>query len=240
MSKMVVMAGWDDVPHLSDDAKREMLAGTPPYLRDSRSKGIPGMGSGAIYPIPEEEIKCDVIEVPPWYRRSYALDVGWNFTAAIFGAYDPENDIAYVVDAYKREKAEPEIHASAIRKRYPYGFVTPGVVDPAARSRSQTDGRQLLELYRAEGLKLIPADNAVEAGIDAVWGRLSTGRLKVVRHLSDFFDEYRLYRRDENGRVVKENDHLMDALRYYVTTGIKVAKPLRVKQVHGGGGRKYF
>lgn len=29
-------------------------------------------------------------------------------------------------------------------------------------------------------------------------------------------EEYRLYRRDERGRVVKTNDHLMDAFRYAV------------------------
>ena len=35
--------------------------------------------------------------------------------------------------------------------------------------------------------------------------------------------EYRLYRRDEKGRVVKENDHLMDASRYLNSTGFDYA-----------------
>jgi len=234
------MAGWDDVPHLGEDEKKEMLDSTPPHLQDSRSKGVPGLGSGSVYNVHEDEIKFDVMEIPAWYRRAYGMDVGWNFTAVVFGAHDPDNDVLYIYDAYKRKKAEPEIHAAAITKRYPAGFKLPGVIDPASRGRSQVDGRSLLQLYRKEGLHLIPADNAVEAGIDAVWGRLSTGRLRIARHLSDVFDEYRLYRRNEIGKIVKENDHYMDAMRYLVMTGLKVAKPIRQQIIRGAEGRSYF
>lgn len=240
MSKHVVMAGWDDVPHLTEEAKADILAGTPPQLQDSRSKGVPGLGEGSIYPIPEDDIKYDLFEMPPWFRRSYGMDVGWRATAVVFGAYDAEADIAYIYDAYKRGQAEPEVHAAAIRKRYPHGFKLPGVCDPAANASGQADGRSLLQLYRKEGLRLIQADNGVEAGIAEVYSRLSTGRLKIARHLADLFDEYRIYRRDDKGRVVKENDHYMDALRYYVMTGLKVAKPLNIKPVKGGSGRRYF
>lgn len=240
MSKGVVMAGWADVPHLTPEAQKEMLESTPPHLVDSRSKGVPGLGSGSVYAVPEEEIMYGTMEIPPWYRRAYGMDVGWNFTAVLFGAYDADIDVLYVYDAYKRQKAEPEIHAAAISKRYPQGFKIPGVVDPASRGRSQVDGKNLLQLYRKEGLRLIPAENAVESGIEEVWSRLSTGRLKIARHLFDFFDEYRLYRRDEKGRIVKENDHYMDALRYLVVSGLKVAKPVRTTTIKGATGRRYF
>jgi hypothetical protein len=241
MSKSVVMAGWDDVPHLTEDAKAELLAATPPHLIDSRSKGVPGMGSGAVYPVPEKEIMTDIREIPPWFRRAYGMDVGWNYTAVLFGAFDMDLDILYVYDGFKRQKAEPEIHAAAIKKRYPGGVVLPGCIDPAARNRSQVDGRNLMRIYRKdEGLKLVPADNAVTAGIDAVWSRLSTGRLKVARHLTDFFDEYRLYRRREDGKIVKEHDHYMDALRYLVMTGPNIAKPVTIKQIKGVSPRRYF
>lgn len=234
------MAGWDDVPHLTEESKAEMLAGTPAHLRDSRSKGIPGLGSGAVYPIPENEITFDIFEIPPWFRRSYGMDVGWRNTAVVFGAYDADNDIAYIYDGYKRGQAEPEIHSAAIRKRYPGGFKLPGAVDPAANASGQADGAKLLQLYRKEGLRLVAAENAVEAGIAEVYSRLSTGRLKIAKHLYDIFDEYRLYRRNELGRIVKENDHYMDALRYYVMTGIKIAKPIMQHTVKGGQGRSYF
>jgi hypothetical protein len=86
------------------------------------------------------------------------------------------------------------------------------------------DGRQLIQLYREQGLELTEAANAVEAGLFATWERLSTGRLKVFATCQHTRNEMRLYRRDERGKVVKENDHAMDALRYWVMTGIDIAR----------------
>jgi hypothetical protein len=40
MSKYVVMAGWDDVPHLDEQTKKDLYASIPPYQRDARSKRI--------------------------------------------------------------------------------------------------------------------------------------------------------------------------------------------------------
>jgi hypothetical protein len=99
------------------------------------------------------------------------------------------------------------------------------VVDPAARGRTQNDGTQLLALYRDLGLSLTPANNAVEAGIYAVWSRLSAGKLKVFSTLENWLQEFRIYRRDEKGRVVKENDHALDATRYLVMSGLDAAVP---------------
>ena len=55
---------------------------------------------------------------------------------------------------------------------------------------------------------------------DGAQQRLSTGRLKVFRTLQSWLAEYRLYRRDEKGAVVKKDDHLMDATRYFVVSGL--------------------
>ena len=69
------------------------------------------------------------------------------------------------------------------------------------------------------------ADNAVEAGIHDVWTALSTGRLKVFKSLAPWFDEFRLYRRSDNGKgtIVKVNDHLMDCTRYWWRSGRQAA-----------------
>lgn len=216
-TKYLVTAGWDDVPHLSEEAKRELLESTPPHLREARSKGIPQLGSGAIYPIAEADIVCDPFEIPHWWPVAYAMDVGWNCTAALWGAWDRQNDIVYVYSEYKRGHAEPVVHAQAIRSR---GVWIPGVVDPASRGRSQHDGTQLIQSYREYGLDITPADNAVEAGLFAVYKRMTTGRLKVFRTLGGWFEEFRLYRRDERGKVVKDGDHLMDCCRYLVMSGM--------------------
>lgn len=219
-SKYMVQAGWDDVPHLSESQKRKLLAGYLPHERDARTKGTPSLGAGAIYPVPESEIVVEPFAIPPWYPRSYALDVGWNRTAAVFGAIDRNTDTAYLYAEHYRGQAEPSVHAQAIRAR---GAWMAGVIDPASRGRNQIDGQQMMALYQSHGLNLTPANNAVEAGIYAVFERLSTGRLKVFRTMLNWLAEYRLYRRDEQGRIVKEYDHLMDATRYWVASGMPVA-----------------
>lgn len=219
--RVMVMAGWDDAPHLSADEKTRMLSETPPHLRDARAKGVPSLGAGAIYPVPESEIVTDPFRVPPHWPAVYGLDVGWKRTAAIWGAHDRDTDTVYLVSEHYRAQAEPVIHSHAIRAR---GEWIPGVIDPAARGRNQSSGEQMLRLYRDQGLDLAEADNAVEAGLYDVWQRLSTGRLKVFRTCTNWLAEYRVYRRDEKGRIVKENDHLMDATRYLIRSGLKRAK----------------
>lgn len=211
--KYVVMASWDDVPHLSEEDKRILLASIPPYQRDARTRGIPQLGSGAIYPIPESEVACDRFEIPKEWRRLYGLDVGYNRTAAIWLAQDPNTNIWYAYAEYYKGEAEPSIHAAAIRAR---GDWIPGVIDTAARGRSQIDGQSLMSMYHDLGLKLHDADKSVETGLYTVWELLSTGQLKVFSDLLNFWTEYRLYRRDEKGRVVKSNDHLQDAFRYAI------------------------
>ena len=220
-SKFVVMATWDDVPHLDDVVKKELWDSIPPFQRDARSKGVPQLGAGAIYPVPESDIVVPDFSIPDHWPRSYALDVGWNRTAAIWGAKDPETKIVYLYSEHYRGQAEPVIHAHSIKSR---GDWIPGVIDPAARGRGQKDGAQLLDQYQDLGLDLTPAVNAVESGLYDVWMRMSGGKLKVFSSLSNWRSEFRLYRRDEKGAIVKKDDHLMDATRYLIVSGLDIAK----------------
>lgn len=184
---------------------------TPPYLRDARSKGIPSLGAGAIYPIPDDQIICSPFAIPPHWFRAYGMDVGWRNTAAVWLAEDPDTQVLYAHAEHKRGETIPIVHAEAIKAR---GAWIPGAIDPASRGRSQDDGDQLFIQYRELGLEITPADNSVEAGIYMVWQALELGRLKIFSTCQGLLTEKRLYRRDEKGKIVKENDHLLDALRY--------------------------
>lgn len=218
-SKYVGMATWDDVPHLTKIQKEELWASIPPFQRDARSKGVPQLGSGAIYPVPESELIIPEFAIPEHWPRSYGMDVGWNRTAVVWGATNPDAGVTYLYSEYYRGQAEPIIHAEAIKAR---GDM-PGVIDPASRGRAQTDGQQLLGMYRRHGLDITLANNAVESGLYTVWQTMSAGKLRVFPGLRNWLSEFRLYRRDEKGRVVKDNDHLMDATRYLVVSGLSRA-----------------
>jgi hypothetical protein len=53
---------------------------------------------------------------------------------------------------------------------------------------------------------------STEAGIQAMNTRLEGGRFKIFSHLSDWFEEYRMYHRKDS-LIVKEHDDLMSATR---------------------------
>ena len=220
-TKYLVQCGWDQVPHLSEAAKKELMLDIEPHLVDARTKGVPSLGRGAVYPLGLESIKCDPFAIPPYWPRAYGFDVGWNRTAAIWGAIDPSADVLYLYAEHYRGQAEPSVHSAAIKAR---GEWIPGVIDPAARHRGQRDGQQLLAAYNNQGLNLGMAINAREAGVYEVWRRLSTQRLRVFFTLQNWIFEYQLYRRNDKGAIVDEYDHLMDATRYLVMSGLKIAK----------------
>lgn len=219
MARYTVIAGWNDVPHLTEAMKEQFLESVPPSHRAVRTEGQPHLGSGQIWPVPEEDVACDPITIPKHWPKGFGLDTGWKDTGVVFCALHPEADILYIYSVYKRGLVEHPVHAAAIQSK---GAWIPGVGDAAARNLK--DGRQFIQMYRDFGIDLELANKAVETGIGEVWTRLSSGRLKVFSTCDKWFDEFRTYIRDEKGQVVKRDDHLMDATRYMVMSGIQRMK----------------
>lgn len=218
LSRYTVMATWDDCPHLDEAAKAEMLREYPAYQREARSKGIPALGSGTVYPVPESDYRCLPFELPAHWPRAWGLDtdagVGW--TGCVWMAWDREASVYYVYDCFKRRHQEPAVTIEAVKAR---GAWIPGVADAAGLAVTAHDSEQIIGILRQGGLDVVLPDKAVEAGIQQVWELLSAGRLKVFSNCGPLFDELRLYRRDERGRIVKKDDHLVDPLRYLVRSG---------------------
>jgi len=91
------------------------------------------------------------------------------------------------------------------------------VVDPSAASFIEA-------LRRRGGFKVRHADNDVLNGIRTTSDFLREGRIKIHAGCKDAIREFGLYRWDEKAesdRVVKENDHTMDEIRYMVMTVLK-------------------
>ncbi len=221
MSRLCVQATWDDVPHLSAETKKQMLDAMQPHMRDARTKGKPTMGAGVIYPVPESVVIEDPFEIPDYWPRAYGIDVGWNRTAAIWGAWDRHSDTVHLYAEHYMGQAAPAIHADAVKVKGEWIW---GAIDPASAGSGQLDGRKLREEYQRLGLNLVDADNTVEAGIHACYQRMVSGRLKIFSTLRNLISEFRIYRRNEDGKIIKENDHAMDAMRYLSMSGMKVSK----------------
>ena len=212
--KWFIQAGWAHVPHLDAEEKAALIATTPPYLLKARTEGTPSLGAGAIFPIAESDVMIADFQVPPHWPRGFGMDHGWNWFGAVWMAYDRDSQTRYLYSCYKRSQAEPPIHAEAIKAR---GAWIPGVGD--CSDINKYDGQQFLKIYRGLGLDLRLANKAVETGLTEVWNALSTGKLKVFASCEPWFAEYRLYHRNEQGVIVKVNDHLMDPTRYLVRAG---------------------
>lgn len=90
------------------------------------------------------------------------------------------------------------------------------VVDPSASS--------FIAELRRRGFPVLKADNRVSDGIRQVGELLKEGRLLFDRGCRHTAEEFQAYIWDENAaargedRPVKEHDHCMDAVRYFVTT----------------------
>ena len=61
----------------------------------------------------------------------------------------------------------------------------------------------------------------VDVMVTEVWNLLVSGQLKVMASLTSWFREFRKYHRDDkgSGKIVKRDDHLMDATRYLIVSG---------------------
>lgn len=218
MSRLIIGATWEDsVPHLSEKAKSELKASYPKYQQDARTRGIPQLGSGAIYPFSESQIRIPDLEViPRHWVRGFGLDTALGgTTAAVWAALDREAQVVYIYSVYKRAQAETAVHAEAMLAR---GKWIPGVGDAAGVA--DADRNTFLQKYRKHGFNITLPDKSVEVGIQDVYDRLSAGKLRVFASCLAWFEEFRLYRRDDKGRVVKQNDHLMDATRYLIHSGL--------------------
>lgn len=211
-----------DAEHISPEQRQIIINSYPAHEREARINGTPILGSGRIFPIAEDEVMCDPIppnDIPSHWRVLGALDFGWDHpTAAVKLLHDPDDDIIYITNVYKAKEKTPIMHAAALR---PWGKDLHFAWPHDGLQHDKGSGEQLKKLYEDEGLNMLAErakfeddrGNGVEAGLAEMLMRMETGRLKVYKHLSDWFEEFRLYHRKE-GRVVKEFDDLMSASRY--------------------------
>lgn len=221
-NKYYVNCSWEQAPHLSPEDIAAMEESLHPHQREARRRGIPSLGSGLIYPVEESKFVVEPFAIPKHWKKCYAMDVGFTHpTAVVWGAIDPDTQVTYIYSEHKLSGAEPAVHAEAVKAR---GAWIPGVIDSASAGGNQFDGEALFDRYSQLGLTLSFPDKSVEAGLYLVWESMLNGQLKVFSTCTELVKELRMYRKDEKGRIVKENDDLCDSLRYLMMSGRMNAK----------------
>ena len=218
MSRSVTYMTIDDADHYTPEQRAAIIASYPPHEREARVKGIPSMGSGRVFPIPEEEITCDPFPIPSHWPQIVGIDFGWDHpTAACRLAWDRDQDVVYVTAEYAKREATPVIHAAAIK---PWGAWIPVAWPHDGLQHDKGSGEALRDQYAAQGLNMLPekatfvdGGNGVEAGVMDMLDRMQTNRWRVFSTCGGWFGEFRLYHRVD-GLIVKERDDRMSASRY--------------------------
>lgn len=216
--RIVTTMTIDDAEHYTPEDRARIIASYPAHEREARTKGIPSLGSGLIFPVLEEEIIVQPLAIPAHWAQINGIDFGYDHPfGAVNLAWDRDADVVYVTKCYRKREATPVIHAAGIK---PWGAWIPCAWPHDGFQHDKGSGEQLAGQYRDQGLNMLveqatweEGGNGVEAGIAEMLDRMLTGRWKVFSTCAEWLEERRLYHR-KDGRIVKERDDVLSASRY--------------------------
>lgn len=175
--------------------------------------------SGAVYPFMDDEEMY--YEKPQEKCEKYAISVDYGtVNPTSMGLWGYSRGCWYRLEEYYynsrksgRQKTDEEYYTELERlaggRRI--DIVT---VDPSAASFIET-------IERHARYHVVKAKNNVLDGIRSVSCALTEGKIKICKHCTDSRREFSLYRWNETGEKdmpVKENDHAMDDIRYFVSS----------------------
>jgi phage terminase large subunit-like protein len=242
---IVVQMSIEDALHIPADVREKIIATYPEHEREARVHGVPQLGKGRVFTIPEDQISFDSFPIPAHWPRIVGVDFGSTHpTAAVWLAWDRDTDTVYVYDCYRVKGGKAPEHAAALRGRgqwIPVAWPQDGLNETSA-------GPQIAQQYRDAGVNMLPefakwpvvndrtqentiaSRTSVEAGVHAMFNRFLEGKLKIAKHLQPIWEEYRFYHRDEQGKLVKDTDDALCAIRYALMCLDKAITPPRAGQ----------
>ena len=179
---------------------------------------------GLVYPFMTDKMFCSV---PGGGFSEYAVSCDYGtVNPCSAGLWGRQGNTWYRIDEYyydsRREGSQrtDEEHYAALEALCAGKKIACIAVDPSAAS--------FIEVIRRHGKYHVrKAENSVLNGIRRTAAALKDGRVRICSRCADAVREFGLYRWDE-GRAddapVKENDHAMDDIRYFVTTVLRPAE----------------
>lgn len=223
---------WDGAlePEIVRELERD-YAGTVYY--DRYIKGLWTKAEGLVYPGYQEALEPrfelhrerDGQQVKAYTRLAVSVDYGtMNAFAALLWACDGK--AWHVVREYRysgRDTGHQKTDADYVADMAAFLGDLPKdtvfIADPSATSFHAA--------MRRAGFKVRKARNAVEDGIRETGSCMQAGTVRIADDLPEIAKEFAGYVWDDKAggdKPVKENDHLMDALRYGVAT-LRMFKP---------------
>lgn len=209
-----------DNPGLSQKTLERYQAMFSGVFYDRYIRGLWVVAEGLIYPMFDES--CIVDELPEKGEYYVSCDYGTqNPTVFCLWRMDKgravmEKEYYHSGRATNRQKTDEEYYQDL--ERFADGYnVERIVIDPSAASFS--------ECIRRHGKFAVwKANNDVLDGIRLTAACIKSGRIKFHESCTHAFDEFGLYSWDKDAaedKVIKENDHVLDAVRYFVMTVLR-------------------
>ena len=211
----------DDNPSLSDALKQRYKRLYSGAFYDRFVLGKWTASQGVVYPMFSEkkhvysgDVECE--------RFVISCDYG-TVNPSSFGLWGLSDGVWYRLSEYyyasKREGVSrtDEEHYAALERLAGGREISRVIVDPSAAS--------FIECIRRHGrFRVVKADNDVITGIRNVSTALSENRLRFHESCRDIIREFHLYSWNEKTGTdapIKENDHAMDDMRYFVADMLK-------------------
>lgn len=213
----------DDNPFLPESFKENLkkeYEGTVYY--DRYILGLWVRAEGLVYPMFGDD--CITQEIPDTGDYYISIDYGTlnPFSAGLWCVgkrFAVRIAEIYYSGRETRAQKTDEEYCDMVERLAGEKTIRAVVVDPSAAS--------FIEALRRRGrFKVRHADNDVMNGIRTVSDFLRNGKIKIHESCENTIREFGLYRWDEKSevdRVVKENDHAMDEVRYMAMTVLKKA-----------------
>jgi phage terminase large subunit-like protein len=213
--------GWQDAPHMTEEKKQRLLSQYPEHQRKMRSEGEPMLGHGRIYDISDDFILCDPFPIPDFWDVIVGMDFGWDHPQSFVKlAFDPDNDIVYVINSWKASKVSAN-DAWGATKSWTAGVPVAWPADGLMHEKGRDVTTQQKDHYVKAGFNMLPTHatwqtggNSVENGIYEILDRQRKGTYRVFKGQPHYMEEHRQYHRDEKGKIVKVMDDILDGGRY--------------------------
>lgn len=231
--------GWNDVPHLTEEIKKELLAGIPDFEIPMRTQGLPSRGSGAVFQVPDEDISVEPFTIPLDWKIVAGVDFGRSKdpSVIVYAAKDPNTDTIYLFsEDYLDKDRSPENMANTILSS---DYPNIPVIIPHDGNSVSTDGgsetRAVIMRNTGCNVPMVTFSNpqevqnqissihkkhnGIEGGLIWMAHKMKTGKLKVFSNLNKFFKEKSSYFYIERGGKVMPRDkdnHVIDASRIAV------------------------
>lgn len=214
----------EDNPSLSEETRQRYKNMYSGVFYQRYILGLWVMSEGLIYDMFDQtenryQSKTRPIDLPASSVRYIACDYGTTNPCVFLDIYDYREQTVYVEREYRWDSRKE--HRQKTDKEYGDDFMAfmgenwcPVIVDPSAAS--------FIAELRSRGVYVIEADNTVLDGIRKTGSLFHRGKLLVNEDCGGLLDELGTYMWDDKAALrgeekpVKQNDHSVDALRYFV------------------------